>query len=706
MSITSILQTGYSGLATSQAALRTISQNIANVNTPGYGRLRTQLQSLAYSTGGAGVGIAEVHRVADRFLDRAALTSTGSAEQHAVLAEFQSRMQSLLGSPDSEGGIGAKLNAVSSALGDLGLNPADTVRRRVALSAVQNFLDESARLSQDAQQLRTDASSQLAENVTTANGLIARIHQLNKSVVQQTITRNDSSGAVEQRAQALNELAKLVDISTAEQPDGSLYVTTTTGLSLVDSAARRLDYQSPGAIGSDVNASPIRIYAINPQSGAETLTPNVLDAEITGGKIRALIDVRDRDLVDLQNNLGEVTRVVADTLNAVHNAYSAVPPPAALEGRQTGLAGTDRLGFTGRTAFAVVDSAGVVQAKTTIDFSSLPPGTDITTALASINAGLGGAATASFINGVLSFTSSTPGAGVVVSDDPAAPSRRGGQGFSQFFGLNDLVRGAQPTNYRTGVLPGDAHGLQPGGTMQLEVRDSANRLLGSLSYTAGGSSFADVLTALNASGGVGNFVQFSLDANGQLQQTEQPGYRGVKLRVVSDSTNRAGTNVTLSNFLGLGQTVQADHAVGQAVRADLAASPSRTALAQFDFAASAGAVALGANDNRGATALQDVFARSVDFTASGSLAATRTKLSTYLGALLGDSAVRANQAEQSAKDSEALRANAVAKRDGFSGVNMDEELSNLLVYQNSYNASARVMSAARELYDTLLQILN
>jgi flagellar hook-associated protein 1 len=706
MSITSMLQTGYSGLATSQAALRTISQNIANVNTPGYGRLRTQLESISYSTGGAGVRIAEIQRIADRFLDRSALTATGNAERYAVLAEFHDRVQNLLGTPGAEGGIAAKLNAVSATFAELSVNPADTVRRRAALTAVQNFLDEASRLSTDVQQLRTDASNQLAESVTSANGLIARIHQLNKTVVQQTISRNDSSGAIEQRNSALNDLAQLMDITTTEQLDGSLHITTSTGLSLVDSAARRLDYLSPGEIGSDVNASAIRIYAINPQTGAETLTPNVLDAELTGGRMRALIDMRDRDLSELQSNLGELTRVVVDNLNAVQNAYSAVPAPSSLEGRQTGLADTDRAGFSGRTAFAVVDANGIVQAKTTIDFSSLPLTADMNTVVSAINAGFGGAATASFANGEFSLQSNVPGAGVVISDDPSAPSNRGGQGFSQFFGLNDLIRGARPSNFRTGIAASDSHFLQPGGTLQLEVRDSANRLLGTVSYASGGSNFGDVLASLNSTSGIGNFVQFSLDANGQVQAAEQSGYRGVKVRVVSDSTNRAGTNVTLSDFLGLGQSVQGDHARGQMLREDLATNPARLAAAKFDFAASTGDFGMGVNDNRGTNAMRDVFSSAIDFSASGGLAATRTKLSTYMGALLGDAAIRAKQSEQSAADSDALRANAVAKRDDYSGVNLDEELSNLLIYQNSYNASARIMSAARELYDTLLQIVN
>jgi flagellar hook-associated protein 1 FlgK len=40
-----------------------------------------------------------------------------------------------------------------------------------------------------------------------------------------------------------------------------------------------------------------------------------------------------------------------------------------------------------------------------------------------------------------------------------------------------------------------------------------------------------------------------------------------------------------------------------------------------------------------------------------------------------------------------------------SGVNIDEELANMIQYQNAYQGAARVMETARELYDTLLGIV-
>ncbi len=706
MSIGAIIQNSYSGLATSQAALRTISHNIANVNTPGFARLQTQLASVTLGGVGSGVRVAQITRAADRFLEQHALSATSDSARASVSADFQGRIQSLLGDPSSQSGIAGRINSLQNALGALGLNPADITHARAVVSETQGFFDEAGRVSADIGALRTDASNQIADTVTTINGLLERVRVLNGQVIRARVTGSDETGAAEQRAQALQQLSQLVDISSVEQNDGSLHILTRSGQTLLDIGARRLDYASPGAVGSDVNASAIKISTVNPQTGAVQATNAILDAEASGGRVRALIDVRDRELPALQSSLGELSRVLANELNRAHNANSTVPAPTLLSGRQTGLSSLESAGFTGRTHFAVVNSQGTLLAKTTIDFASLGPAATISDVVNAINTGLGGAATAQFNNGVFSLASNSNAAGVAVIEDSGQPGSRGGQGFSQFFGLNDLVRGARPSNFDTGVAANNAHGFGVGETIEFEVRDANNRLLKSQSLTISGSNFSALLSDLNAAGGIGDVLQFSLNANGKLIPTPRAGVSTANLRVVSDSTSRNGTGVTLSDFFGLGATVIADGARGQNVRSDIAGNASLLASAKVDISQSVGTFVLGRGDFRGAAALQNVFSQNFSFGAAGGLAAIQTSLANYTGALIGDSAVRAAGAGQLAQDAQALATSAAEQRDSAIGVNLDEELGNLLIFQTSYNASARMISAAKELYDTLLSLVD
>jgi flagellar hook-associated protein FlgK len=47
---------------------------------------------------------------------------------------------------------------------------------------------------------------------------------------------------------------------------------------------------------------------------------------------------------------------------------------------------------------------------------------------------------------------------------------------------------------------------------------------------------------------------------------------------------------------------------------------------------------------------------------------------------------------------------AVASRDAVSGVSLDEEATNLIRFQQAYQASAKVMQVASQLFDSVLQI--
>jgi flagellar hook-associated protein 1 FlgK len=77
--------------------------------------------------------------------------------------------------------------------------------------------------------------------------------------------------------------------------------------------------------------------------------------------------------------------------------------------------------------------------------------------------------------------------------------------------------------------------------------------------------------------------------------------------------------------------------------------------------------------------------------------------SSYVG-ILGGLAVRSGQAAAEAKASSQLQQDAVAQRDSVSGVNLDEEAMQLMRYMQAYQANAKVVGAADQLFDTLLSM--
>lgn len=699
MSLTSILNNAYSGLTASQAALRSISNNVANVNTPGYARERVNLEGVVAGGIGMGVRISSIDRITNQYLEAAVYGAAGDAGAYEAMDHYLGRLQGLLGEPGADTGLAERLSAINTAAINLTADAADPLRRRAFVDKVDAALGELKQLGNDVAQLRRDTESEVVASVERVNTLLTRIHELNGAVAAAKVRGESAAGIADQRGQALQELGTLIRLDVREQPNGSVQVSTASGITLVDQGVRQLTYAPPPGGAVHPSYPPIEVLAVDSVTGEQVKTGEVLNFANSGGKIGGLLDLRDRSLADAADSLGTLFTGLANALNSVHNNASSVPALAKLEGRETGLLSSDRLGFTGAAVFAVTDATGKIVARTRIDFSAMPPGATMGDMVAAINAGLGGAATASFVNGKLTISANATGNGVAVAGDPAAPATRAGVGFSQFFGLNDLIRTPGPGLVPSGFAAGDAHGFAGGQTVQLDLRDAQGRPVVShlLTMTAGGS-FGDLVANLNASP-LGSKGSFSLDSKGELRFTPAPGQPELSLGVVSDSTERGTTGASFSELFGIGRGYAAEMLNGASIRTDIKADAGRLSLAQLNTAATPGEQGLSPGDLRGATALKDALAGPMDFGGAG-----RMELDSFAARLIGRFGAEAARVEEGLADASARRDEAVQRRDDYSGVNIDEELSQMIVFQNSYSAAARLMTTAREMYDVLLSI--
>jgi len=92
------------------------------------------------------------------------------------------------------------------------------------------------------------------------------------------------------------------------------------------------------------------------------------------------------------------------------------------------------------------------------------------------------------------------------------------------------------------------------------------------------------------------------------------------------------------------------------------------------------------------------------FAAAGTLPATTTSLNSYVGQIIGSAASAASAATSNAQDQSALLTQMQSQYTSETGVNLDSELSTLIIYQNAYSASARVISTIQSMYDALMNI--
>ncbi|UKV15420.1 flagellar hook-associated protein FlgK [Thalassospiraceae bacterium SW-3-3] len=108
-------------------------------------------------------------------------------------------------------------------------------------------------------------------------------------------------------------------------------------------------------------------------------------------------------------------------------------------------------------------------------------------------------------------------------------------------------------------------------------------------------------------------------------------------------------------------------------------------------------------DNSAALALSNTFERTdIDFEAAGGLSGERTSLTDFAAGIIATTATRASVAENNYEFQGNLTADLEARIQNEAGVNLDEEMSDLIIFQRAYSASARVISTVDELFDALL----
>ncbi len=714
MSISSVLLSGLSGLRASQTGLGVVSQNIANANTPGFVRTEVTLSPLTHLGAGAGVQVASVQRAADRFLATASYIAEGARGAASARSDILTRAQASFGDPASASSLFAYLDNFWSGLTQIGVDPASALRRGDAVSALQSTFAEVQRVGQTLQDLTAEADQRIADAVEEAQSLVDRIAQLNEEIRLNKRTGADASGAENAQSALIDELSVLLDVRVSPVQEGGVHVRTSGGALLVGVTPATLSY-TPNSADFTTHG----VIRINESLG----TLSNLEPMLMGGTIKGLLDVRDKDLAGLAEALGGFSAALGDAMNAVHNENASHPAVSQMTGRQTGLLGTDALGFTGEATIGIVDAGGTLRDRLSIDFDAMTitaeapagafsfAGGSISDFVSALNSALGAASpsgNAQFSGGVLSLNMSNNG-GAVIQQNAADPSDRAGRGFSHFFGLNDLVSRPTPMFFQTGAVSTDTHGLNAGGSITYQVRDSAGRIVAdrtvsiSGALAAPGATWDDLLAALNAPGtGLGGYGAFGMDADtGQVTFTSGAAFN---VSLIADSTTRGATGVSFTALNGLSKAATAGRALEVDVESRIASDPSRLAVGRPDLTADIGQRVVEAGDNRGSTALVTARDSTRSFAASGVLGAQSTTLAIYAARLGGEAGRLANDANRAAIGAQAVATAAADRRSQIEGVTLDDELMKMTVFQNAYAASARVIQAATEMLDVLLSI--
>jgi flagellar hook-associated protein 1 FlgK len=700
MSLNTVLITAATGLQASQMSLRAVSDNVTNVNTPGYVRKIVTQQPLVVGAAGMGVEVTGTQRVTDQYLEQASLTAGASSSRYTAYSQYMDTAQGLFGDPTSDTYFFNQLDQIYAGFGAAANDPSSTLLRSQAIGDVKGFLDNAQRINSQLTNLGQTMDTRISADVANVNDLLSQINSLNSDITRAKVTGQDSTGAENVQSQLVDKLSGLMGVKVSPRVGGGVDIRSGDGVKLAGDGAVTLTYVTSGS-------SPGYVAAL-PSDGIGQPQP----IEVDGGEVRGLLDLRNTKLPQVSDQLGELVQRASEQLNAAHNASTSVPPPTSLTGRDTGMMdqGSALANFSGTSTVAIVDSTGVIQRRVDIDFSAGTMSVDGGPASAfstssfdsDLTTALGGMGTATFSNGVLSLSASG-GNGISINE---GTSQKAGKGFSAYFGLNDLVRASGIGTYDTGLTLADANGFNPGDTITLRLSQSDGKPIRDVTVAVpSGGTMGDLIDALNSSStGVGLYGQYSLSANGQLSFTPaQP--LNAQLSVVQDNTSRGAGGPSMTELFGLGLGSRATRANEFRVDPAIVSNPNRLAFSQLNLNAAPGTPALSPGDATGALALAGSGAVNTQFGAAGALSPVNITVSGYAAEFAGQVARDASDADTQKSAADAVKQEADARRQGTEGVNLDEELVNLTTYQQAFNASARLISATKDMFDVLTNMI-
>ena len=725
--LTLALRTAQGGLLTTQSAMDTVAINVANVNTPGYSRkIANQEQRILAGAGaGAGVQLTEITRKVDEGLLKSLRRELGDFQQVNVQQTFYERMQELFGSPEENTSLSHIITEFTSALETLGVSPDKTLDQSEAVRRGDEVALKLQLMTRTIQELRLQADNQIGDIATDLTNQLANIQELNEKIVLNTAVKLDASDRRDLRDAALDTLSESVDIRFFFRSDGDVVVFTSAGRTLIENVAQKFTHASSSSIAATTTHAEGNLSGIF--VGA-TVATNDITNEIRSGKLKGLIELRDNILTDLQSEIDELAAEVRDVFNQVHNRGASFPGLQSMTGTRIFVAPTtqtmtlDPTDGADDVTIALFNGTGDQQAVTTLETIMTAAGFGtgawkISDVAATIQAYLraNGAATATAaVNsaGKFAINLNTTTLNLVFRDETAiangstlADAEIGFdangdgtndetiRGFSNFLGLNDFfVDNLGDNLHESNVLASTFTGT----AATITFSDSSG-VLGSQAISAG-----DSLTtiATNITNNVSKVIA-----------TLVPDGSGVRLRISHESgSNLVVTQAAGNTFLADVGMHSADVLVaGQlAVRSDIVSSTAKVTrgAAQWDATrGAAGQYIMSRGDDTIVQAMAEAFTATNVFDQAGGIGAKTISFDEYASAVVARNANRADANRTSVAFHESLAEALRFKSDSIRGVNLDEEMASLILLQQAFTASARVIQVIQKMFDALERVV-
>jgi flagellar hook-associated protein 1 len=649
-SLTQVAEVGASGLEAATVAMKTVSTNTANANTPGYNVesvAQTELPGYGISPGD-GTEVTSVQRAFDQFVYQAVVRATAASQAAQTVQTYSQNLASAFPvASGGAGGLGASIGSFFAAASTLSQNPTSVPDRQALLGQAQSLAGQFHSVVGQVASGIAAVNGQVTASVQQINSLTAQIADLNQQIARQS-AGNPPNALLDQRDQLVQQLAQQVGVTVLQGSNGTLDVYTTSGAALV------------------VGTNAYRLAATTDSYGDGTVevtyVPNGQDVsnDLSGGTLGGLL-VSRAQLTQARDSVGALAAGLAAAVNQQQSL--GLDPSGQLGQALFSVAGpavyaaSGNLG-SGALSAAITDPsqftpADFIVTKTAAGFTATDTATGQTTSL-------GGGPTLN-LDGMTIAVSGTAATGDSFKIEPTA-------GAAQTL--------AVVTSDPSAIAAAAAYVATPGGVDAGGAITDNNR--GNIAVSVGGPVTSGALPA-------GTILV-------------PPSAFGQSLQIVFSSASNF--NVETS-----GGTVIASGVVNPTTGAEIAfAYPSPPAPA--------GAVET-ATVSAGTAVTGDTFTLTPGGPGSnGNIAALASLANQAMlgGQSLGDAYASlvttvgnfGQDAQAAATAAQGVLTLAQNNQQSLSGVNLDQQATDLVAFQQAYQAAAQVIASAQVMFQSLI----
>ncbi len=646
---------GISGLQAAQKAFDIIGNNVANAATDGYHRQRIELRpSYTSQVGdvllGGGVDVVGVTRLIDELLEKEIIRQESLLGQ--ISQEFATlrTVENAFGELVEGSGLSGAIDKFFNALQDLSAHPTEIIWQNQLITEAMAMSGRFRTLGEFLTSLEDQIELEAKNTMTQINLLTNRIADLNDAIKKQEIHGGQANNLRDQRDQCITELSELVGIETRARSYGVVDVYVAGSPVVINNTSIELEVglKEVGKLG--VSVAGENIYNINTE----------------GGRLSGLISLRNELVSDIHNDLDTLASVMIQQVNQCHvqgvgssGSFTNLTgwPVTSQNLADFGPEVTD-----GKIYIRVINTStgAITRNEITVDKSA-----DTLSDIATLISGITGLS-ASVVSSKLNIQAD---ANYQFDFLPAVlplPTASTLSGSPPTISVSGIYTGTNNDTFQFTVA---GSGPVGNGTLQLEVRDGAGQLINTLNVGAGYAA-GDKLD-------VGNGIKISL-SSGSLNAGETFDIDAFYSTDTSGLLAATGINTFLSG----------SNASSIAVCSDIAATPGRVASA------------LGAdmNDNTNAMRMHGLRDQAVTSLNSMTPVEFYRQIVTDIGQQLFVKETRKDNIESMVQN--------LSNQEGeLSGVNINDEASRILAFEQMFKAMSKYMSTIHSSLLTMMEIL-